>query len=168
MGAGVVALALVAVGVIGCAASPVVKPNTSASPTRANDASAYEMQLGEVEPGTTARTVKTSIYVPAVAAGVWLRMSELDATSTSEVCQLTVTDTVQSSSDQCSVEVFERDDHGRLQGIVLHIDGLDEAGYFETDVRDLRRTEDGGWSGETGMRSVKLWGFLLLPKGEPK
>ena len=92
-------------------------------------------------------------------------MSALDGTFTRDVCQVSITDTVQSSSDVCSVEVFERDEHGNLQGVILHVDGLDDAGYFETDARKLRRTDDGGWSGETGTRSVKLWGFLT-PRGE--
>ncbi|MEP6477916.1 MAG: hypothetical protein ABJB03_00870 [Rhodoglobus sp.] len=124
------------------------------------------MRLGEVV-ASSPGTVKMSIYVPAFSSGVWLRVSALDGSFTRDVCQVAVEDSVQSSSDECSVEVFERDEHGKLQGVILHVDGLDEAGYFETDARDLRRTEQGGWSGETGTRSVKLWGFLS-PKGLEK
>lgn len=165
-GAGVVALALVAVGIVGCAASPVAAPSASATPTRPDDA--YDMRLGAIVPSSPG-TLKTSIYVPAFSSGVWVRMSELtsDGVFTRDVCQVAVTDTVKSSSDACSVEVFERDENGNLQGVVLHVDGLDELGYFETDARKLRQMHDGAWSGETGTRSVKLWGYLSV-KGENK
>lgn len=162
----VLGVALVAGVTSGCAASSADEPNAFVSPARvASTSSAYDMRLAEVQPGTEARTVKTSIYVPAFGSGVWLRMSMLDGLRTVDFCQVSITDTVQSSSDACSVEVFERGEHGTLQGVVLHVDGLDEAGYFETDARELRRTEDGDWSGETGTRSVRLWGFLT-PRGE--
>ncbi|MEV4666380.1 hypothetical protein [Microbacterium sp. LWO12-1.2] len=126
------------------------------------------MRLGEVSPSTPGM-LTTSIFVPAFSSGVWVRMSELtsDGVFTRDVCQVAVTDTVKSSSDACSVEVFERDEHGNLQGVVLHVEGLDELGYFETDARKLRQMHDGTWSGETGTRSVKLWGYLSV-KGENK
>ncbi|WP_448656542.1 hypothetical protein [Microbacterium lacticum] len=126
---------------------------------------AYEMRLGETEPGTAPGTFNRSIYVPAFSSGVWLRMSTLDGTFTRDVCQVAITDTVESSSDACTVEVYERDERGMLQGVVLHVSGLDEAGYFETDARELRRNREGGWDGETAGRSVKLWGYLT-PEGE--
>ena len=126
---------------------------------------AYEMRLGETEPGTAPGTFNRSIYVPAFSSGVWLRMSTLDGTFTRDVRQVAITDTVESSSDACTVEVYERDERGRLQGVVLHVIGLDEAGYFETDARELRRNREGGWDGETAGRSVKLWGYLT-PEGE--
>lgn len=149
-------------GAAGCAASPTAAPSASETPAHA-DASpdAYDVRLGEVKlSDTEPRTVETSIYVPAFGSGVWLRMSMLDGVRTVDICQVSITDTVQSSSDACTVEVFERDEHGTLQGVVLHVDGLPEGGYFETDVRELRRTEEGGWDGETSARSVTLWGFL--------
>lgn len=165
-GAGVVALALVAVGIAGCAASPVAVPSASAIPARTDYG--YEMRLGEVVPSAPG-TLATSVFVPAFSSGVWVRMSELtpDGVFTRDVCQVAVTDTVKSSSDSCSVEVFERDENGNLQGVVLHVDGLDELGYFEMDARKLRQMHDGAWSGETGTRSVKLWGYLSV-KGENK
>lgn len=169
---GFLAAALLVLGGVaaGCAASPTAAPITSVTPAHADLTSdAYDMRLGEVEPGTEAGTVKTSIYVPAFSSGVWMRMSELtpDGVFTRDVCQVAVTDTVKSSSDACSVEVFERDENGNLQGVVLHVDGLDELGYFETDARKLQQMHDGAWSGETGTRSVKLWGYLSV-KGENK
>ena len=160
---GFLAVTLLVLGGVaaGCAVSPTATPSASETPAKADPRSdAYDVRLGEVEPGTEARTVQTSIYVPAFGPGVWLRMSMLDGLSTAGFCQVSITDTVQSSSNACSVEVFERDEHGLLQGVVLHVDGLPEGGYFETDVRELRRTEEGGWDGETSARSVTLWGFL--------
>ena len=167
-GVGVVALALVAAGITGCAAPPVAE--LSASVTLARADYGYEMRLGEVVPSASAPgMLATSVYVPAFSSGVWVRMSELtpDGVFTRDVCQVAVTDTVTSSSDVCSVEVFERDENGNLQGAVLHVDGLDELGYFETDARKLRQMHDGAWSGETGARSVKLWGYLSVT-GENK
>lgn len=159
-----VALVMVASVTAGCATSPTVERSASVAPARADAvSSAYDMRLGEVVASSAGTS--TSVYVPASSAGLWVRMSTLDGTFTRDVCQVSITDTVQSSSDVCSVEVFERDEHGNLQGVVLHVGGLDDAGYFETDARKLRRTEEGGWSGETGTRSVKLWGFLT-PRGE--
>lgn len=166
---GFLAVTLLVMGGVaaGCAASPTAAPGASKTPTDAHRTSnAFDLILGPVEPGTTAATVKTSIYVPAFGSGVWLRMSTVDGLRTTDFCQVSITDTVQSSSDACSVEVFDRDKNGNLQGVILHVDGLDEAGYYETDVRKIRRTEDGGWSGATGPRSVKLWGYLTLPEGE--
>lgn len=166
---GFLAVTLLVLGGVaaGCAASPTAEP--SVSPTPVHVADAYDMRLGPTEPGTEAGTINRSIFIPAYSAGVWLRMSELapDGVFTRDVCQVVVTDTVQSSSDACSVEVFERDGNGNLQGVVLHVDGLDELGFFETDARKLRQMHDGAWSGETGTRSVKLWGYLST-KGENK
>lgn len=159
-----VALVMVASVTAGCAASSTVERSVSVTPARADAvSSAYDMRLGEVVASSAGTS--TSVFIPGVSAGLWVRMSALDGTFTRDVCQVSITDTVQSSSDVCSVEVFERDEHGNLQGVILHVDGLDDAGYFETDARKLRRTDDGGWSGETGTRSVKLWGFLT-PRGE--
>ena len=98
--------------------------------------------------------------------GIWIRVSALDGTFTRDVCQVVVQDTTSSTSDGCSVEVLERDKHGNLQGVVLHVDELlDETGYFEVDSRDLQRTDEGGWHGETSARSVDVLGFLS-PKAE--
>lgn len=158
---GFLAVTLLVLGGVaaGCAASPTVAPRASETPASADrTSSAFDVRLGEVVASSSG--TKISVYAPVRSAGVWLRMSALDGTFTRDVCQVSITDTVQSSSDACSVDVFERDENGRLQGVVLHVDGLAEGGYFETDVRELRRTEEGGWDGETAARSVKLWGFL--------
>lgn len=162
-----VALLLVAGVTSGCTSLPAATSSISPAPTPTDaTSSAYDMRLGEVEPGTTPGTLKTSIYVP-VFSGVWLRMSELapDGVFTSDFCQVVVTDTVQSSSDACSAEVV-RDENGDLKGVILNVDGLDETGYFETDAREIRQ-KNGVWSAETATRAVKLWGFLS-PKGEFK
>lgn len=162
-----VTLLLIAGVTSGCTSLPAATSSSSPAPARADAASsAYDMRLGEVEPGTTPGTLKTSIYVPTFS-GVWLRMSELapDGMFTRDFCQVIVTDTVQSSSDACSAEVV-RDENGDLEGVVLNVDGLDETGYFETDARKLRQ-KDGVWSAETATRAVELWGFLSR-KGEFK
>lgn len=163
----VVTLLLVGGVTSGCASLPSATSNSSSAPARTDGTSSeYDMQLGEVKPGATPGTLKTSIYVPTFS-GVWVRMSELapDGIFTSDFCQVVVTDTVQSSSDACSAEVV-RDENGDLEGVILNVDGLDETGYFETDARKLRQ-KDGVWSAETATRAVKVWGFLS-PKGEFK
>lgn len=156
----VLGVALVLGVASGCAVVPV--ESDFPTPTRTESRSAhgeYDVRLVDViEHGDG--TLSTSIFVPAYDAGVWLRFSELDDTFTRDVCQDVVEDATTSTSDACSVEVFERDEDGDLTGVVLHVEGIDEAGYFEVDARALRRTSDEGWSGKTGTRSVKLLGFL--------
>lgn len=152
----VLGVALVSGVASGCATVPT--ESSSPAPTRTE--SGYDVRLVDViEHGDG--SLSTSVYVPAFDAGVWLRFSELDGTFTRDVCQVVVEDaTTTSTSDACSVEVFEPDEDGDLTGVVLHAEGIDESGYFDVETRGLRRTSDGGWSGKTGTRSVKLLGFL--------
>ncbi|WP_460780503.1 hypothetical protein [Microbacterium shaanxiense] len=112
------------------------------------------------EPGS----ITAEFFVPAWSAGLWLRFSSIEGTTTRDVCQIVVADTVTSTEDVCSVEAVERED-GDVRGVVLVVEGLPDTGYFELDSRELRKTEEGGWSGETSGRSVKLWGFLPVTEG---
>lgn len=144
----------------GCAASTTATPSASPTSTRADD-SPYEMRLGRVVAAVEPGTIKAEFFVPAFSSGLWLRFSAIEGTTTRDVCRVVIEDVVTSSEDECSVEAVERED-GNLRGVVLTVDGLPDTGYFELDSRELRRTEQGGWSGETSVRSVKVWGFLKI------
>lgn len=145
---------------VGCSAPTTATPTASSASADA-DKSRYEMRLGRVVAGAEPDTLKAEFFIPAFSSGLWLRFSAIEGTTTRDVCQVVVEDVASTSQNGCSVEAVERED-GDLRGVVLVVDGLPDTGYFELDSRELRRTEEGGWSGETSGRSVKVWGFLKI------